>query len=63
MDRKIIKQLQKLLLLETFFSGASSLSKVFGETEDELEDMIKYIDEKVNVRNIFDGKLFKGGKH
>ncbi|HYE84072.1 MAG TPA: hypothetical protein VEG39_18150 [Clostridia bacterium] len=59
MDRKIIKQLQKVLLIETLFSGATSLSRVFGETEDELEEMMKYLEKKVNVQGIRDNKLFK----
>lgn len=59
MDRRLIKQLQKVLLLETLFTGAVSLSKVFGETESELEDVIKYIEKNVNVRGILDSRLFK----
>ena len=53
MDRKIVKQLRKVLLFETFFSGASSLSRTFDDTEDELEDIIKYIDKKINIKEIF----------
>ena len=62
MDRKIIKQIRKALIFESLFSSASSLSKVFDETEDELEDMMQTIDKKVKSHRIFDSKLFKAGK-
>jgi hypothetical protein len=62
MDRTIIKGLKKVLLLEAVFTGASSLSKVLGETEDELEDMIKYMDNNIQLQKLRDSKLFKGGK-
>jgi hypothetical protein len=42
-----------VLLFETFFSGASSLSRTFDDTEDELEDIIEYIDKKINIKEIF----------
>lgn len=63
MDRKILKELRKALVLESIFTGAASLSKVFDETEDELEDMIKYVDKKFQFQRILDGKLFKNGKY
>lgn len=62
MDRKLLGQVRKALIFETLFSGASSLSKVFSETEDELEDIINSIDKKVKSQKFFDGKLFKNGK-
>jgi len=62
LDRKIIKQVRKALIFESLFSGASSLSKVFNETEDELEDMMKSIDKTVKSQRIFDSKLFKNIK-
>jgi hypothetical protein len=46
MDRKLLKQLKKALVLESFFSGLSDLSKVFKDTEKELEDMLKVIEKK-----------------
>lgn len=46
MDRKLLKQLRKALILESFFSGVSGLSKVIKETEKELEDMLKVIERK-----------------
>lgn len=63
MDREIIKQLRKALLFESIFSGASSLSKVFDETEDELEDLIKYIDKKAKSQKLLDSKFFRDGKY
>lgn len=63
MDRKILSGLKKVLLFEAFFTGASSLSKVLGETEDELEDMIEYVNKNVQLQKLRDSKLFKGGKH
>ncbi|MHB1393832.1 MAG: hypothetical protein ACYCYE_12325 [Clostridia bacterium] len=63
MDRKFIKQIRKALIFESLFSGASSLSKLFDETEDELEDMMKSIDKKVKSKSIFDSKLFKNEKY
>jgi hypothetical protein len=63
LDRKIIKQVRKALIFESLFSGASSLSKVFNETEDELEDMMKSIDKRVKSQRIFDSKIFKNGKY
>lgn len=41
MDRRFIRQIKLLLLFEGFFHGASSLSKLFGETEKELEGALK----------------------
>jgi hypothetical protein len=46
MDRKLLKQIKKALIFESFFSGASGLSKVFKETERELEDMLTVIEKK-----------------
>ena len=63
MGNDLLKQLRKALIFESLFSGASSLSKVFNETEDELEDMIKYIDKKVKTDKILDRKFFKNGKY
>ncbi len=63
MDRKIIKQFRKMFILESLFSGAASFTKVLDETEDELEDMIKYIDKKANAQKLFEGKIFKKGKY
>lgn len=62
MDRKIVKGLGKLLVLESIFSGAASLSKVFGETEDELDEMIKYVDKRFQFQKIRGSKLFNNGK-
>lgn len=62
MDRKIIKQVRKALIFESLFSGALSLSKVFNETEDELDDMMKSIDKTVKSQRIFDNKFFKNIK-
>jgi hypothetical protein len=62
MGNDLFKQFRKAFILGSLFSGASSLSKVFNETEDELEDMIKYIDKKVKMKSILDSKLFKNGK-
>lgn len=63
MDRELIKQLRKALFFESLFSGASSLSKVFDETEDELEDLIKYFDKKVKKNKLLDSNFFKDGKY
>ena len=63
MDRKLLKQLRKALVIESFFSGASSLSKIFNETEGELEDMIKYLEKKIKTQRIQDGKFYKKEKH
>lgn len=46
MDKKLLKQLRKALVLESLFSGASGLSKVFKDTEKELEDILKVIEKK-----------------
>jgi hypothetical protein len=63
MDRKVIKQVRKALMLESIFSGASSLSKLFSETEDELDEVIRSIDEKAKASKLFEGKLFRHGKY
>jgi len=63
MDRKLIKQIRKALIFESLFSGASSMSKLFNETEDELDDMIRFFDKKAKTQKILDGKLFKNGKY
>lgn len=52
MDRKLIKQLRKALMLEAFYSGISSLSSILNDTEGELEDLIKYIDKKFSKKKI-----------
>lgn len=62
MDRNLLKQVRKALFFESIFSGASSLSKIFDETEDELEDVMKAIDKKVQSQKLFDNKLFKNFK-
>lgn len=62
MGNKLLKQLRGVLLAESLFSGASSLSKVFNETENELDDIIKNIDKKVKQQSIQGGKYFKNGK-
>ncbi len=62
MDRKILRELKKVLVLEALFTGASSLSKVFDETGDELDDMIKYMDQRFQLQNVMNSKLFKREK-
>jgi hypothetical protein len=62
MDKNIIKQLRRALIFESFFSGASSLSKMFDETENELEDVISYIDKKVKGQKLMNSNIFKNGK-
>ncbi len=57
MGDDFFRQLRKSLVLGSFFSGASSLSKLFNETEAEIEDVIKYVDEKVDPQKIFGGKF------
>ncbi|HWR62507.1 MAG TPA: hypothetical protein VN580_12890 [Clostridia bacterium] len=63
MDRKILRNLKKVLVLESIFTGAASLSRVFDETGDELDEMIRYVDNKFQLQKAFDGKLFKKEKH
>ena len=63
MDRKILGDLKKVLVLEAIFTGAASLSRVFDETGDELDEMIRYVDNKFQIQKAFDGKLFKKEKH
>lgn len=62
MGNDLFRQLRKAFFVGTIFSGASSLSKVFNETENELEDMIQYIDEKAKSQKILNNKLFKNEK-
>ncbi|MDD3705021.1 MAG: hypothetical protein PHC45_02995 [Clostridiaceae bacterium] len=52
MDRKFIKNLRKALVLEAFFSGASSLSKIFDDTDNELKDVMKYADQRFNKKKL-----------
>ena len=52
MDRKLIKQLRKALMLEAFYSGISSLSSILNDTEGELEDLVKYIDKKFSKKKV-----------
>jgi len=63
MDRKILKELKTVLVLEAIFTGATSLSRVFNETGDELDEMIGYVDKKFQLQKAFNGKLFKKEKH
>lgn len=62
MDRRFMGQIRKAFLFGSLFSGAASLSKIFGETEAELDDMMKSIDKKVKSQRIFDNKFFKNEK-
>ena len=62
MGNDLFKQFRRAFFLGSLFSGASSLSKIFSETENELEDMIKYVDKKVKTQKILDSKYFKNGK-
>jgi len=59
MDRKFIKKLRKVLVLEAFFHGASSLSKVLDDTENDLKDIMKYFDKKVSKKELPEGKQYK----
>lgn len=52
MDRKFIKNLRKALVLEAFFSGASSLSKILDDTDNELKDVMKYADKRFNKKKL-----------
>jgi len=63
MDRKILKDIKKLLVLEFLFTGATSLSKVFDETGNELDDMMEYMDQKFQLQKVMNSKLFKREKH
>lgn len=63
MDRKILRELKKVLVLESLFTGAASLSKVFDETGDELDDMIRYMDQRFQLQNVLSSKFFKREKH
>ncbi len=62
MGNDLFKQFRRAFLIGSLFSGASSLSRIFNETENELEDMIKYVDKKVKTQKILDSKYFKNGK-
>ena len=59
MDRNIMKDMKKALLLGTIFSGATSLSRIFNETENELDDMMKYVDEKFKLQKLMEGNPFR----
>ena len=61
MGDDLFKQLRKAFIFGSLFSGVSSLSKVFSETEDEIEDIVKYFDEKVKSQNVLNGKFFMNG--
>ena len=61
MGDDFFNQLRKTFILGSLFSGVSSLTKVFRETEDEIEDIYKYFDERVKSQNILNGKFFKNG--
>lgn len=59
MDKNIMRDLRKALLVGTIFSGATSLSRIFNETENELDDMVRYIDEKFRLQKFMEGNPFK----
>ncbi|HPL53377.1 MAG TPA: hypothetical protein PLW11_04450 [Bacillota bacterium] len=61
MGDSVLKQIRKTLFFGLLFSGASSLSKVLNETEDEIEDIVKYVDEKIKSREVLSDKFFKNG--
>ena len=56
MDRRFIKKLRKVLVLEAFVHGASSLSKVLDAAESDLVDILKYFDKKVSKKQLPEGK-------
>ena len=56
MDRKFIKKLRKVLVLEALFHGASSFSKVLDATESDLADIMKYFDKKGSKKELPVGK-------
>lgn len=62
MDKNLMKQLRRALFFESLLSGTVSLSKMFEETENELEDVIKYIDKKVKGQKLMDSNIFKNRK-
>jgi hypothetical protein len=59
MDKNIMRDLRKALFVGTIFSGAASLSRIFSETENELDDMVNYIDEKFKVQKLMKGNPFR----
>lgn len=61
MDKKFIKKLRKALVLEAFYSGASSLSKILDDTENELKDIMKYVDKTVNKKKLPEVQTRKKG--
>lgn len=62
-DRELIKQLRKALFLESVFTGVSTLSKMLDQTENELEDVIEYIEKKVRKQKVPDIKFNKSNRY
>lgn len=59
MDNNIMRDLRKAFLVGTIFSGAASLSRIFSETENELDDMVSYIDKKFKLQKLMEGNPFR----
>lgn len=62
MGNGFMGQIRRAFIFGSIFTGAASLSKLFGETEDELDDVMKSIEKTVKTQKVFDSKLFKNIK-
>lgn len=62
MDRRFIKQVRRFFFFESIFSGVASLSKVFDETENELEDMLKSTEKRNKNKNTSGYNAPRNGK-
>lgn len=62
MNNNIMRDLRKALLVGTVFSGAASLSRIFSETENELDDMVSYIDKNFKLQKLMEKNPFRNIK-
>jgi hypothetical protein len=60
MNNEIIKDIKKLLLLDSLLSSTDSLSRILDDVEDELEDFLgKPTKSSITFEDIFKNKVLK----
>ncbi|MGE5633489.1 MAG: hypothetical protein ACM3TR_20680 [Caulobacteraceae bacterium] len=62
MDRRFLKPVRWLLLFEALFAGTSSMSRIFKETEIELEDTLNHVPKMDTIKKYVNANNFKDWK-
>lgn len=59
MDNQIVKELKKLLLLDSLLTSTDSLSRILDDVEDELEDLLGKSKKSIHIEDLFKTKTIK----